>query len=722
MKADNHPRPRRKAVPAVTLILMFVFIGFGCRKGEKIDELAKKIKPPVAERIKKELTIHGHTRADYYYWLNQRDNPKVREYLEAENRYKEAVMKPTESLQEKLFQEIVSRIKPTDMSVPYKERGYYYYRRYEEGNEYPIYCRKKGTIEAEEEILLDVNEMAKDFDYYHVAGLSLSPDNQIVAYGVDTVSRRKYTIHFKNLRTGEILEDQIPTTSGRAVWANDNRTVFYARKDETTLRPFKIMKHVLGKPGAEDKVVFVENDPTFNTYVSKSKSKKFIFIVSEQTLSTEYRYLDADNPDGEFKVIQPRERGLEYYVDHFQDKFYIRTNWEAKNFRLMETPIHRTTKESWAEVIPHREDVLLRDFEIFKDFLVLTERKNGLTQIRIIRWDDKAEHYLDFGEPTYLAYLERNPEFDTDLLRYGYTSLTTPNSIYDYNMRTKQRSLLKREEVLGDFVPQDYKAERLYAPARDGTRIPISLVYRKGLEKNGDNPTLLYGYGSYGSSTEPRFSSVRLSLLDRGFIYAIAHIRGGSEMGRQWYEDGKLLKKKNTFTDFIDCAEYLIATKYTNPEKLFARGGSAGGLLMGAVVNMRPDLFKGIIAKVPWVDVVTTMLDDSIPLTTSEFDEWGDPKKKEYYDYMLSYSPYDNVEAKDYPAMLVTTGFHDSQVQYWEPAKWVAKLRYLKTDDNPLVFHVNMEAGHGGVSGRFRRHRETALEYAFMLNLLGIKD
>ncbi len=482
------------------------------------------------------------------------------------------------------------------------------------------------------------------------------------------------------------------------------------------------MKHVLGTLASDDKEIYNEPDETFNIYVFKSKSKKILFIVSSQTLSDEWRYLDANNPDGEFKVIQPRERNLEYSLDHYKDKFYIRTNLNAKNFKLMETPVEKPTKENWTDVIPHREDVLFQNFEIFKDFLVVSERKNGLTQLRIIKWTDQSEHYLDFGEEAYAAYIHQNPDFDTDLLRYGYTSLTTPRSVFDYNMVTKEKELLKQQEVVGDFTPDNYMAERHYATARDETKVPISLVYRKGLEKNGENPLLLFGYGSYGATIDPGFSSTRLSLLDRGFVFAIAHIRGGQEMGRDWYENGKLLKKKNTFTDFIDCAEYLIAEKFTSSDKLFAAGVSAGGLLMGAVTNMRPDLFRGILSGVPFVDVITTMLDDSIPLTTGEFDEWGDPKKKEYYDYMLSYSPYDNVEAKDYPALLVTTGFHDSQVQYFEPAKWVAKLRHLKTDDNPLLLHVNFEAGHGGVSGRFRRHRETALEYAFMLDLLGIKE
>lgn len=719
MKYSFKQKLNWRSVLILLLAGTILFISQSCKPEAESTRLPK---PPVAEKIKKELTLHGHTRVDYYYWLNERDNPKVIAYLEAENEYLKAAMKHTEKLQEKLYAEMIGRLKQTDMSVPYRSEGYYYYTRYEEGKEYPYYCRKKGSLEAEEEIMLNVPEMAQGHGYFQVTGLSVSPDNKLLAYGVDTVSRRLYTIHFKDLTTGEVLPDRLINTIGYAAWANDNKTVFYTVKDETTLRPYKIYKHVLGTDPKEDVEIYREEDETFNTSVFKTKSKKYLMIASNSTLSDEYRFLDANKPDGQFKIIQPRERNLEYSVDHFGDKFYIRTNLNAKNFKLVSTPVNRTTKENWVDVIPHRADILLEEFEIFRDFLVVNERKNGLTNLRIIRWKDRSEHYLDFGEETYSARISVNPEFDTDLLRYGYSSLTTPNSTFDYNMKTREKILLKQEEVLGDFDPNNYHAERLYATAPDGVKIPISLVYRKGLEKNGKNPLLLYGYGSYGSSTDPSFSSARLSLLDRGFVYAIAHIRGGQELGRDWYEAGKLLQKKNTFTDFITCAEHLIAENFTNPDRLFAMGGSAGGLLMGAVVNMRPDLFKGVIAAVPFVDVITTMLDTSIPLTTSEFDEWGNPADKEYYDYMLSYSPYDNVEAKDYPAMLVTTGLHDSQVQYWEPAKWVAKLRELKTDKNPLLLYTNMEAGHGGASGRYRRYREIALQYAFLLDLAGIKE
>ncbi len=699
-------------------VWVLIFLGSFCTTEKRAEDMPL---PPIAEKIPKELTIHGDTRVDNYYWLNERENPKVVAYLEAENAYKDAVLKHTAEFQENLFDEMVGRIKQTDMSVPYKTRDFFYYTRYEEGREYPVYCRKRGSLGADEEVLLNVNEMAEGFDFFQISGLTVSSNNEMISYGVDTVSRRKYTIHFKNLKTGEIYKDELPNTTGRAAWANDNRTVFYTIKEES-LRPFKIKKHVLGTDISQDKEIFNEKDVTFECYVFTSKSQKYIIIGSVHTLSSEYLFLDADLPDGTFQILQPRERGLEYSVEHFQDKFYIRTNDQAQNFRLMETPVGKTGKEYWSEVIPHQESVLLEGFEVFNDFLAVQERKDGLTQLRIIRWDDASEHHLDFGEATYSAGISMNPEFDSNLLRFSYSSLTTPRSTFDYNMNTREKTLLKQQEVLGDFDPQNYQTERLFATAKDGIKVPISLVYRKGLEKNGKNPLFLYGYGSYGATMSASFSSIMLSLLDRGFVYAIAHIRGGQEMGRWWYEDGKLLKKKNTFTDFIACAEHLIAEKFTSSDKLFANGASAGGLLMGAVVNMRPDLFKGIIAGVPYVDVITTMLDPSIPLTTSEFDEWGNPQNKEHYDYMLSYSPYDQVEAKYYPAMLITTGYMDSQVQYWEPAKWVAKLRALKTDDNILLFHINMGAGHGGLSGRFRQYRETALEFAFIFDLLGITE
>jgi oligopeptidase B len=629
-------------------------------------------------------------------------------------------MAHTKDLQETLFEEMKGRIKQDDSSVPYKLDDYWYYTRFEEGKEYPLYCRKKGTLEAEEELMLNANELAQGHEYFHVRGVEVSSGQDILAYAFDTVGRRIYTIQFKNLTTGETLGDEIPGVTGNLAWANDNKTLFYSKQDPTTLRWEKIYRHVLGTSPADDKLVYEESDETFSVFVFKTKSKAYLMIASEQTLSTEYLFLDANDPTGAFRVIQPREHKHEYSVDHYGDHFYIRTNWKAQNFRLTRTPIRATAKEHWQEVIPHRHDVLLQEFEIFKDHLVVSERKSGLIEMRVMPWDSSEEHYLDFEEPAYLASFGKNPEFDTRVLRYVYTSMTTPPSTYDYNMVTQEKELLKQEEVLGGFDRADYVTERLYAPARDGVKVPVSVVYRKDTSIDGRAPLLLYAYGSYGSSLNASFNSSRLSLLDRGFVYAIAHVRGGQEMGRQWYEEGRLEKKKNTFTDFIDCAEYLIARKYADPERTFALGGSAGGLLMGAVVNMRPNLFKGLVVHVPFVDALTTMLDESIPLTTSEYDEWGDPNKKKYYDYILSYSPYDNVEAKDYPHLLVTTGLHDSQVQYWEPAKWVAKLRAVKTDKNRLILKTNMEAGHSGASGRFKRYRETALDYAFLLDLASI--
>lgn len=682
----------------------------------------KEVIPPKAEKIPQELVTHGDTRIDNYFWMNQRDDQKVLDYLNAENSYTSEVMNKTEDFQQKLYDEIIGRIKQDDQSVPYKKNGYYYYTRYEEGKEYPIYCRKKGSLDAEEEVLLNVNEMAEGYAYYSVSGLNVSPDNKMLAFGVDTLSRRNYDIYIKNLETGELLDHNITKATGGSVWANDNKTLFYTRKDEQTLRAYKIFKHRINETEDKDQLVFHETDEEFSTFVYKTKSNKFIIIGSSQTVSNEYRFVDADTPDAEFQIIQPRERDLEYSVDHFGDNFYIVTNHNAKNFKIVKTPIDNTTKENWEDVIPHRDDVLVEGIEIFRDYFVVQEKSNALDQIRIINWEDGKDYYVEFQDEVYTARTSTNPEYDTDKLRFIYSSLVTPTSTYDYDMATKERELMKQDEVLGDFDSNNYDSKRLFATADDGTKIPISIVYRKGINTDGNNPTLLYGYGSYGYSQSAFFRSSILSLLDRGFIYALAHIRGGQEMGRDWYDDGKLLNKINTFTDFIDCSEYLIEENYTNPDKLFIYGGSAGGLLVGAVVNMAPQLFKGAMAAVPFVDVVTTMLDDSIPLTTFEYDEWGNPNDKVYYDYMLSYSPYDQVKAQDYPNMLITTGYHDSQVQYWEPAKWVAKLREMKTDNNLLLFDCDMESGHGGASGRFKSYKRTALQYAFMLDLVGIKE
>ena len=694
-------------------ILLALTILFGCKTAPV---------PPVAKQEPYQLVMHGDTRIDPYYWMNQRDADEVIAYLNAENDYTNAVMESTQKLQEKLFEEIKGRIKEQDESVPYFENGYFYYTRYDEGKEYPIYCRKKDSLESEEEIMLDVNALAEGYAYFSVRGVNVSPNNQIVAYGVDTVSRRQYSIYFKNLVNGDFLNSMVSNTTGSVAWANDNKTIFYTVIDES-LRPHKIFRHSIDNPSTDkDDLVYEEKDETFRAFVYNSKSKAYIYFGSSSTLTSEFSFLDANNPYGKLKLIQPREKGLEYSVSHFEDKFYITTNLNAINFRLMETPVNRTEKKYWKEVIPHREDVLLSGVEIFKDYLVVDERQGGLKNLRVINLKTKEEHYLDFGEEVYSAWISINPEFNTNLLRYSYTSLTTPFSTYDYNMDTRESILLKQTEVLGDFSPDNYETKRYWVKADDGVEVPISLVYRKGLVLNGNNPALIYAYGSYGFSTDPYFSSSRLSILDRGFVFAIAHVRGGQELGRQWYEDGKLLKKMNTYTDFIACSQFLIDQKYTSADKLFAMGGSAGGLLMGAIANMRSDLYKGIIAQVPFVDVVTTMLDSSIPLTTSEYDEWGNPNDTEYYFYMKSYSPYDQVSAQNYPNMLVTTGYHDSQVQYFEPAKWVARLREMKTDDNLLLFKIDMEAGHGGASGRFKSLRDVAFEYAFMFKLLGIKE
>ncbi|WP_034258511.1 S9 family peptidase [Altibacter lentus] len=680
--------------------------------------------PPTAEKIAKNLEKHGDVRIDNYYWLNQKDDAEVIDYLERENDYYEKMTSHTKKLKEDLFEEMKSRIKEDDASVPYFYNGYYYITKFETGKDYPVYTRKKGSLDAEEEIMFNVNEMAKGHSFYDLRGINVSPDNKWVAFGVDTLSRRKYTLHIKNLETGEIQPQSIPLTTSGSTWANDNKTLFYTRKDEQTLRSNQIFRHVRGTDPANDQLIYTEEDETFNTYVYKTKSDKYLVIGSYSTLTSEFRTLDANTPNGTFKVLQPRERGLEYNISHFGDHFYVLTNKDAStNFRLMKTSENKTSKENWVDVIPHRDDVLLEDIDIFKDFLVVSERSNGLNKIRIMSWNNQEDYYLPFDNETYTAYTTQNPEFDTKVLRYGYNSLTTPASVIDFNMETREKTVKKEVEVLGGkFDKNNYESKRVWATATDGTKVPVSLVYRKGIKKDGSNPLLLYGYGSYGATIDPYFSSSRLSLLDRGFIFAIAHVRGGEYLGRKWYEDGKLLKKKNTFTDFVDASKFLIAEGYTSKEHLYASGGSAGGLLMGAVVNMAPDIYNGVIASVPFVDVVTTMLDDSIPLTTGEYDEWGNPNELEYYNYMKSYSPYDNVTKQAYPNILVTTGYHDSQVQYWEPAKWVAKLREYNTGDSKIYFHTNMDAGHGGASGRFEALKEVAMDYAFLLDLEDIKE
>ena len=696
---------------------------FGC--------MSKIKSPPSATTKPHELTMHGDTRIDNYYWMRLTDDQKnakdldsqtqeVVDYIAQENKYTQSNLSHTKKLQNTIFEEMVSRIKKDDESVPYLKNGYYYYSRFEKDLEYRIHCRKQGSLDAEEEIILDENALAKGYDYFSIGGMSISPDNKWLAFGVDTVSRRVYEVRFKNLKTGDILETSIENSTGSVAWANDNQTVFYTSKNETTLLGEKIWRHKLGTENS-DVMVYHETDETFYNGVYRSKSGKFIIIYHSSTLLTDYQILNASNPNGEFKRFTPRDFDHEYSIDHYKDRFYITTNWKAKNNRLMQTPDNKTDISNWKEVLPHRETVHLLSLEVFKDHLVINERKNGLRQLRMINQETGNDEYIKFDEETFTSWISVNEEFDTDILRFSYSSLVTPTSTYDYNMNSGQRSLLKQDEVVGGYDSDKYMSKRMYAAARDGNSVPISIVYRKDLKKEEAQNLLLYGYGAYGNTIDPFFSSSRLSLLDRGFIYAIAHIRGGQVFGRQSYDDGKMLNKKNTFYDFIDAGKYLVTEKITNSDKLFAVGGSAGGLLIGAVVNMEPALWKGAIAAVPFVDAVTTMADPTIPLTTGEWKEWGDPRIKKYYDYILSYSPYDQITDTKFPNLLVTSGYYDSQVQYWEPLKYVAKLRDSWQGDSKLYLHMNMEAGHSGKSGRFRRYRESALEYAFLLDLGGIK-
>jgi oligopeptidase B len=681
----------------------------------------QEIQPPVAQRKPHTLEKHGDVRTDDYYWLRERENEEVLQYLRDENTYFEAATAHTRDFEQQLFAEMKARIREDDESVPYTFNGYWYITRFEQGKEYPVYTRRKEHMEAPEELLFDVNQLAEGHEYFDLKGISVSPDNRLAAYGTDTVSRRQYAIRIKNLETGEVYPDLLENTTGSSVWAADNKTLFYTRKDPLTLRSDRIYKHLVGTDPAQDELVYQEEDETFNTYIYKSKSRKYLIIGSSSTLTSEYRILPADEPEGDFQVFSPRERGVEYSIYHFGDHFYIVTNKDgASNFKVMKTREGQTGSEHWEEFIPHREHVLIEDLEIFKDYYVLAERDEGLTKMQITRWDGSESYFLPFDNETYVAYPYVNLDFDTETFRYVYNAMTSPYSILDFNMRTREKTLLKQQEVMDpEFREENYRSERVWATARDGSRVPISLVYHKDTPLDGSSPLLQYGYGSYGSTIDPYFSSPRLSLLNRGFIYAIAHVRGGEYLGRPWYEDGKLLRKMNTFTDFIDCSRYLVEKKYTSPDRLYAYGGSAGGLLVGAVINLEPELYHGGIAAVPFVDVVTTMLDESIPLTTGEYDEWGNPNDPEYYAYMKSYSPYDNVRPVAYPHMLVTTGLHDSQVQYWEPAKWVARLRVMKTGPNRLYLHTNLEAGHGGASGRFEALKETAREYTFLLDLAG---
>lgn len=717
----------KRTLIAVTIITTLIFCNNNSSMTKETYLWPQNIQTPVAAKKPINITAHGDTRVDNYFWLNDffkkgPDSSNVVAYLEAENKYYDTMMFGTNKLQEKLYEEMKGRIKEKDESVPVFKNGYFYYNRLVETKDYYVSCRKKGSLDAAEEILLDVNVMAEGHEYFSIGGSEVSPDNKLLVYGVDTVSRNEFTLYIKNLETGELYNDAIPRSSGGGVWAADNKTIFYTSKNPVTLLSEKIKRHVLGTNAAADVVVYEEKDPSNYIGVGKTKSEEYILIVSGATLSSEYRILPADQPMADFKVFQPRMKEVLYDLEHANGLFYIRTNMNAKNFKVMTSTESNTNVTSWSELVPHKDSILIEGLDVFKNYIMLSERKKGLTQIHVINTSTGAEHYLDFGEPSYAAYPMSTPEYNTDVIRYSYTSLTTPGSVFDYNMSSKEKKLMKQQEVVGGYNAEDYVTERLYATAKDGTKVPISIVYKKGFKKDGAAPLLLYGYGSYGASMDASFSSGRLSLLDRGFAFAIAHIRGGQEMGRQWYEDGKMFKKKNTFTDFIDCADFLISKQYTSKEHLYAMGGSAGGLLMGAIVNMRPELWKGIVAQVPFVDVINTMSDASIPLTTNEYDEWGNPANKESYEYMKSYSPYENVEKKAYPNMLVITGLHDSQVQYFEPAKWVAKLREMKTDSNYILLYTNLEAGHGGASGRFKALKDRAREFAFLFSLEGIKE
>jgi len=681
--------------------------------------------PPVAA-VKPFIVQSPHgNRVDNYYWLrdDSRQSPDVLAYLAAENAHKDAMLAHTRPLQEKIYREIVGRIKPDDSSVPFRERGWWYYARYGAGQEYPIYARREGSLQAPEQVMLDANQLAKGHAFYDIGEHAVSPDNRVLAYVEDTVGRRQYTLRFKNLVTGQTLPDSVENVEASLAWAADSRTILYIEKDPVTLLGLRVRKHVLGTDPKSDPVVYEQDDPSFYTSLLTTKDDRYLVIYAQSTVASEMRYADAADPKLDFRVFLPRERDHEYQAEHLDGRWIIRTNWQAKNFRLMEAKLgEEGDRSKWRELLPHREDAFIHGFDVFRSFLAVDERSGGLRKLRVRPWSGAKDYFIASDDPTYTFYLATNPEIDSEVLRYTYDSLTTPTSTYDYDTRTGERTLLKREAVLGEFAPANYASEYVWATARDGARVPVSLVYRKGFRRDGSAPLLLEAYGSYGASTDPYLSIPVLSLLDRGFVYAIAHVRGGQEMGRAWYENGKLLSKQNTFNDFVDSTRFLVKQRYADPNRVFAWGASAGGLLMGAIANQAPQDYRGIVAAVPFVDVVTTMLDQSIPLTSNELDEWGNPTDKQYYDYMLAYSPYDNVRRQAYPAMLVTTSLWDSQVQYYEPAKWVARLRAMKTDSNPLLFRTTIAAGHGGKSGRFESYRETAEEYSFILDLAGIRQ
>jgi oligopeptidase B len=690
------------------------------------ESMPKSVPPPPVAAVRSHVVESPNgSRTDEYYWLrdDNRADKDVLGYIAAENAYKEAMSAHTQALEDKVYEEIVGRIKQDDSTVPYRLRGYWYYTRFETGKEYPIYARKAGTLDAPEQLMLDANPMAEGHGFFHIGATAIAPDNNLLAYGEDTIGRRQYALRFKDLATGETLPDRIDNVDPSFAWTADSKSVLYLEKDPETLLARRVRRHVLGTDPAQDPLVYEQDDESFYTGVQTTKDEKYVLINAQSTVSSEWRYARADDPALAFKLFYSRERDFEYYIDHLDGRWIIRTNWQAPNYRLMEAKVgEEGDRANWKEIVAHRQDAFIHAFDVFRDFLAIEERSDAIRKIRIRPWGGGKDFYIASDEPAYATSLGQNAEIDTNIVRYEYNSLTTPETIYDYDIRTGERQLMKRTPVLGGYDPANYRTELVWAVARDGAKVPVSIVYRVGFKKDGTTPMLQYGYGSYGATYDPTFSVARVSLLDRGFVFALAHIRGGQEMGRRWYDEGRLLNKKNTFNDFIDVTRFLVKQGYADPKRVSAIGGSAGGLLMGAVANLAPADYRAIVAQVPFVDVVTTMLDESIPLTTNEFDEWGNPKNKENYDYMLSYSPYDNVSRQAYPAMLVTTGLWDSQVQYWEPAKWVARLRARNTGKEPLLFRTTMEAGHGGKSGRFQRYREIAEEYAFILDQSGISQ
>ncbi len=703
----------RQALAGV--LLLTVVIVSGCVRHKE------GVNPPVAEKIARVDTVHGQERIDNYFWLRDKSDSGVIAYLEAENAYTETMMKHTEEFQEQIYRELIGRIKETDLSVPYKVDGYFYYSRTEEGKDYRIYCRKQGSLEAVEEILLDMNQLAAGKGYCGLGIYEVSPDHNLLAYAIDTTGGERFILYLKDLRSGEALPDQITNVAWSLEWANDNKTFFYTTRGEAN-RPDCVWRHILGTDPEDDKLIFLEEDDRFFVGITKTKDKTYLLVEMGSNTTTEVHYLDANNPAGKFKVVAPRVQEVEYSISHHSDKFYIVTNENAINFKLMAVVESDPDKENWRDVISHRENVKLDNIEVFRDFLAVIEREEGLRQLQIRNLKTGENHYVEWREPVYSFWLGSNYDFDLNKIRFRYTSLTSPRAVYDYDMNTKERELLKEYEVLGGYDRTQYQSQRIFATAGDGTKVPISLVYRKGMRQDNGNPLYLYAYGAYGASMDPYFSSNRVSLLDRGFIFALAHVRGGGEMGRPWYDNGKMRNKMNTFTDLIACAEHLINVAYTSSDQLIVSGASAGGLTVGAVANMRPDLFRLVVADVPFVDVVNTMLDETIPLTVVEYEEWGNPHIREYYDYMMRYSPYDNVAARAYPTMLITASLNDPRVGYWEPAKWCARLRAYKTDNNTLLLKTNMGAGHIGASGRYERYREVAFEYTFILDQFGISE